>query len=124
MTSRAPNAEVAILGYPWITPDEGSCYSQLPVARGDVAYLHDLQAELNDAARRAAEATGATYVDLSEVSRGHDACQAADVRWVEPVIGTTNAVVSTPTPAASARWCRTRCRWSGSTESGAHSPVM
>lgn len=92
----APNARVAILGYPWITPATGSCYPQLPVARGDVAYLHSLQTTLNDAVRRAAEATGATYVDLDRASTGHDACQAIGTRWVEPVIGTTNAVVVHP----------------------------
>jgi len=94
--AKAPNARVAILGYPWITPASGSCYPQLPVARGDVAYLHSLQATLNDAVRRAAEAAGATYVDLDRASTGHDACQAIGTRWVEPVVGTTNPVVVHP----------------------------
>ncbi|MXG91102.1 SGNH/GDSL hydrolase family protein [Nocardioides flavescens] len=94
--AKAPHARVAILGYPWITPASGSCYPQLPVARGDVAYLHSLQTTLNDAVRRAAAATGATYVDLDQASTGHDACQAIGTRWVEPVVGTTNPVVVHP----------------------------
>ncbi len=92
----APQARVAILGYPWIVPASGSCFPQLPVARGDVPYLRSLQTTLNDAVRRAAAATGATYVDLSAVSEGKDACKSVGVRWVEPVIGTTNAVVVHP----------------------------
>ena len=68
----------------------------MPVATGDVPYLRHEQATLNDAVRRAAAATGATYVDLNTVSNGHDACQAPGVRWVEPVLGGTNPVIVHP----------------------------
>ena len=66
------------------------------MAEGDVPYLRNLQATLNDAVRRAAAATGATYVDMSRVSDGHDACQPLGVRWIEPVLQGTNAVVVHP----------------------------
>jgi lysophospholipase L1-like esterase len=92
----APNAEVAILGYPWILPETGGCFDRMPVAEGDVPYLRSLQTTLNDAVRRAAAETGVTYVDLSEVSDGHDACQPLGVRWVEPVLQGTNAVIVHP----------------------------
>lgn len=94
--ARAPGATVAILGYPWIVPASGGCFVKLPVARGDVPYVRGIQATLNDAVRRAAEATGSTYVDLSVVSNGHDACKPIGVRWVEPVLGGTNPVVVHP----------------------------
>ena len=92
----APDAEVAILSYPWILPTSGGCFDKMPVAEGDVPYLRSLQTTLNDAVRRAAEATGATYVDMNEVSEGHDACQPIGVRWIEPVLQTTNPVVVHP----------------------------
>ena len=92
----APDAEVAILGYPWILPARGSCFDRMPVAEGDVPYLRGIQATLNDAVRRAAAATGATYVNLDRVSDGHEACQPHGVRWVEPVLQGTNAVVVHP----------------------------
>jgi len=94
--AKAPRADVAILGYPWILPATGGCFDKMPVARGDVPYLRSLQATLNDAVARAAEATGATYVDLSQTSEGHDACQRLGVRWIEPVLQTTNPVVVHP----------------------------
>ncbi len=94
--TKAPHARVAILGYPWILPATGGCFPQMPVATGDVPYLRHLQATLNDAVRRAAAATGATYVDLSKVSNGHDACQAIGVRWIEPVLFGTNPVIVHP----------------------------
>jgi len=92
----APDAEVAILGYPWIMPTTGGCFDRMPVADGDVPYLRAIQATLNDAVRRAAAATGATYVDMNKISDGHDACQPLGVRWVEPVVQGTNAVVVHP----------------------------
>lgn len=92
----APDAEVAILGYPWIVPARGGCFDRLPVAEGDVPYLRNLQTVLNDAVRRAAAATGASYVDMSRVSNGHDACKPLGVRWIEPVLQGTNAVIVHP----------------------------
>ncbi|MFD8484907.1 SGNH/GDSL hydrolase family protein [Streptomyces sp. NPDC059712] len=92
--ARAPHARVAALGYPWITPAtaDPSCFLRLPVAAGDVPYLRDIQAHLNDAVRRAAEETGATYVDFSGVSDGHDACEAPGTRWIEPLLFGSNVV--------------------------------
>ncbi|MEV5758577.1 SGNH/GDSL hydrolase family protein [Streptomyces tendae] len=86
--AKAPRARVAALGYPWITPAtaDPSCFVKLPVAAGDVPYLRAIQAHLNDAVRRAAEETGATYVDFSTVSDGHDACEAPGTRWIEPLL--------------------------------------
>ncbi|WKN48372.1 SGNH/GDSL hydrolase family protein [Nocardioides sp. Arc9.136] len=100
---RAPRARVAALGYPWILPATGGCFASMPVAEGDVAYLRSLQHTLNDAVRRAAEATGATYVDMEQVSEGHDACQPAGTRWIEPVFGGTNPVVVHPNAYGEAR---------------------
>jgi hypothetical protein len=99
----APTAKVAILGYPWILPRTGGCFDKMPVAEGDVPYLRGVQATLNDAVRRAAAATGATYVNMSRVSNGHDACQPLGVRWIEPVLQGTNAVVVHPNALGESR---------------------
>jgi lysophospholipase L1-like esterase len=94
--ARAPRARVAILGYPWIMPPEKGCFDKMPVAEGDVPYVRGIQATLNDAVRRAAAVTGATYVNMSVISEGHDACQPIGVRWIEPVLQGTNPVVVHP----------------------------
>jgi lysophospholipase L1-like esterase len=94
--AKAPSAEIAILGYPWILPATGGCFDRMPVAVGDVPYLRGVQATLNDAVRRAAGAAHVTYVDLSQVSEGHDACQPIGVRWIEPILQGTNPVVVHP----------------------------
>jgi lysophospholipase L1-like esterase len=101
--ARSPRATVAILGYPWILPPKDGCFDKMPVAKGDVPYLRNVQATLNDAVRRAASATGSTYVDLSTVSEGHDACKAPGVRWVEPAFQGTNPVVVHPNALGESR---------------------
>lgn len=101
--TKAPAAKVAILGYPWIVPATGGCFDKMPIATGDVPYMRSLQATLNDAVKRAAAATGATYVDMSGVSNGHDACQPIGVRWIEPVLQTTNPVVVHPNALGEAK---------------------
>lgn len=91
---RAPNARVAVLGYPWILPAtaDPTCFAKMPIASGDVPYLRDLQTHLNGAAQRAADETGATFVDFSAASEGHDGCQPSGTRWIEPVLTGTNFV--------------------------------
>ena len=93
---RAPRARVAILGYPWIMPKADGCYPTMPVAEGDVPYLRTLQRVLNRAVRRAAAATGTVHVNFNRASNGHDACKPIGVRWIEPVLPTTNPVVVHP----------------------------
>ena len=94
--AKASTAKVAILGYPWIMPPAPGCFDKMPVARGDVPYVRGIQWTLNDAVRRAAAATGATYVNFNTVSAGHDACQPIGVRWIEPVLQGTNPVIVHP----------------------------
>lgn len=92
----APKAQIAIVGYPWIAPKAGGCYPALPFASGDIPYIRGIQATLNDAVRRAAATTKVTYVDMNDVSNGHDACEAPGVRWVEPAITLNSAALGHP----------------------------
>lgn len=82
---KAPKARVAISGYLQILSEKG-CFPVMPVAQGDVAFLNRLEATLNDAVKQAAERTGVTYLDVTSLSKGHDACQPVGVRWLEPVV--------------------------------------
>ena len=103
--AKAPNARVAVLGYPWILPAASvpGCFAKMPIASGDVPYLRELQTHLNSAVQRAAAATGATYVDFSAASDGHDACAPAGTRWIEPVLFGTNFVPVHPNALGEAR---------------------
>jgi len=94
----APHAVVAIVGSPWVVPEsfKASCYLKAPLARGDVPFVREMQARVNDVFERAAEATGSVYVDFEAASDGHDMCQPASVRWIEPLLGGTNPAVLHP----------------------------
>jgi lysophospholipase L1-like esterase len=43
--AKAPNARIAVLGYPWIVPAQAvaGCYAKMPVASGDIPYRRDLR---------------------------------------------------------------------------------
>ncbi|MFC5066012.1 SGNH/GDSL hydrolase family protein [Actinomycetospora atypica] len=97
--AKAPNARVAIAGYLRILPADRGCFPTMPIAAGDVAYLDGIQAALNDAVARAAAATGATFVDVTGISTGHDACQPPGTRWVEPYLNPVNAAPVHPNVA-------------------------
>lgn len=102
---RAPGARVAVLGYPWIVPAtaDPSCFVKLPIASGDVPYLRALQAHLNTVVERAAVESGATFVDFSRASDGHDACKPGGTRWVEPLLFGQNVVPVHPNALGEAR---------------------
>jgi hypothetical protein len=77
---KAPGAVVAIVGYPRIVPDHGSCPA-LPFDGGDNRYLNRVERTLNRRLSQAAAERDAVYVDTYGPSRGHDACAAEDA-WV------------------------------------------
>ncbi|GED99669.1 lipase 2 [Gordonia spumicola] len=97
--SRAPRAEVLIVGYPWLVPAKRACRPAVRLADGDIAYVRRVEAGLNAAVAKAATAAGATFVDMAERSRGHDACARPGVRWIEPMVGGTSRIVMHPNAA-------------------------
>ena len=90
--AKSPAARVAIVSYPLIMPATAQACPDLPVAAGDLPYAHGIQTALNDAVKRAAAVTGATYVDATTPSIGHDSCKPVGVRWVEPIFGIVQPV--------------------------------
>lgn len=85
IAERAPRAQIAVTGYPWILPATKGCFDQVSIAAGDVPFLRSLQRRLNSAVRAAAGSVGALYVDLARVSSGHDVCAGRGQRWIGPV---------------------------------------
>ena len=89
---KAPAARVLIVGYPWLVPAQGECLPQMPVLASDMPYFRRLQSELNGAAARAAEETGAEFIDMAAASEGHDPCKPPGARMVEPILLTDHPV--------------------------------
>ena len=84
--SRAPLADVLVVGYPTILPDDGNgCFPELPIAAGDVPYLRDFVKALDSMLATQAGEHRARFVDTYQSTIGHDVCQPTGTRWVEGV---------------------------------------
>lgn len=78
--TRAPKADVFVVGYPRLLPERGTCEA-VPFAKGDYRWGNVVERLLNRSIRRAAVRNGARYVDLYPASQGHDACAGEDA-WI------------------------------------------
>lgn len=89
---RSPHARVLVVGYPAILPDEGpGCFPVVPFSAGDVAYLREMEKQLNAMLKSQAEKNGADYVNTYTPSIGHDICQLPGKKWIEGLIPTAPA---------------------------------
>ncbi|GAA2085094.1 SGNH/GDSL hydrolase family protein [Kitasatospora saccharophila] len=85
---RAPQAEVLLVGYPALLPeDPGRCAGTLGggIAGADVGFVSQQEQRLNEMLRQRAEAAGVAFVDTYSSSAGHDMCEDAATRWIEPL---------------------------------------
>jgi len=95
--TRAPHAEVVVVGYPDLLPDDGvGCFPAVPFAAGDFGYLRDTEKTLNAMLRTQARQAGARYVDTYRPTVGHDMCTAPGVRWIEPLVPAAPAAPAHP----------------------------
>lgn len=76
---RAPDATVLVIGYPQVVPREGTC-AELPLLAGDYPWARRLNEGLNEGLADAAEEVGAFFIDVFDVSEGHDICGATP--WI------------------------------------------
>lgn len=80
----APNALVVVVGYPRMFPESGTCPDLIPLAAGDYAYASELSERFSQALKKSARNHGLEYVDMLELSQGHNIC--ADDPWVNGAI--------------------------------------
>jgi lysophospholipase L1-like esterase len=76
---RAPSVHVVVVTYPAVLPEQGTC-AALNLTQEQVELMRPVAAELANATRAAALASGATLVDMAAMSVGHDACSSEP--WV------------------------------------------
>lgn len=91
--SRAPEADVVLVGYPRVAPDTGSC-ADLPMPEAMLDRLRAAMKGVDDAWREAARRAGAEYVDTYTSSQGHDVCSAEP--WVNGAFRKPDAVPMHP----------------------------
>lgn len=90
--SRSPDARVVLVGYPAILPDKGpGCFPVVPFSAGDVAYLREVEKELDAMLETQAEDAGVRYVDTYGPTIGHDICTLPGTKWIEGLTPTAPA---------------------------------
>lgn len=77
--SRAPQAEIVLVGYLRLSPTSGSC-AALGLDRQAQDTVRSAEASLDDALATAAVSADVTFVSMRAASEGHDAC-AGDDAW-------------------------------------------
>lgn len=96
---KAPNAEVFVVGYPQITPNDGTdCPNEMPFTAADLTYLDSGMRQLNAQLKAAAKSHGMTYVDTYTPSEGLGVCAPRDRRWIESVVPTAPTFAMHPNP--------------------------
>jgi lysophospholipase L1-like esterase len=104
---RAPNARVAIVGYPDVLPKNGgSCWPMVPLSPDDVRYIDDLIVRINAMIAGQAAANNAGYVDTYADSGGHDVCKLPPERWFEGIVPTEPAYPMHPNAQGEASMAR------------------
>jgi lysophospholipase L1-like esterase len=80
---RAPEARVVMVTFPKFLPDWGVCPDLVPLAKGDYAYVREVNLALSEAQAAGAAAAGAAVLDMYAASDGHDIC--SDQPWVNGI---------------------------------------
>ncbi|MFS8096358.1 SGNH/GDSL hydrolase family protein [Lentzea alba] len=88
---RSPNAKIVVVGYLRILPPSQGCWPIVPISKGDVPYLDNVQKQLNGMLGAQAKAAGASFVNPYDISLGRDTCAAPWTKWVEGIIPTSLA---------------------------------
>lgn len=105
--ARAPNARVAIAGYPAVAPTDGTgCYPVVPMSPDDLAYIDELLQRINAMIAKQAAANGAEYIDTYTDSKGHDVCKLPPARWFEGLVPTEPAFPLHPNAQGEASMAR------------------
>jgi len=90
--NRSPDAEVFLVGFPAILPDDGpGCFPVVPFSAGDVEYLRETETALNAMLAEQADEAGVTYVDTYDRFIGHDVCTLPGTKWIEGLVPTAPA---------------------------------
>lgn len=84
IAEQAPDAEIIVVGYPALLPDDGTtCPDLIPLAAGDYPFVASINEGLSNGLKGEAKERGLDYVDVFTASKGHDVC--SDDPWVNGV---------------------------------------
>jgi len=83
----APNARVLVIGYPDVTPHNGTgCYPLVPMSPDDLKFVDELLVKINAMLASVSAANNATFVDTFTPSIGHDVCKLVPLQWFSGLV--------------------------------------
>lgn len=89
---RAPDARVALFGYPAAVPVDGrGCWPGVPMSPDDLAYVGELLVRINAMLAEEASRADVEFLDIYTDSIGHDVCKLPPTRWFEGLVPTEPA---------------------------------
>ncbi len=103
---RSPDARVAIVGYPAVAPQGGSCHPLVPLSPDDLRYLDGMLVRINAMIRTQASLNDAEFVPTYADSIGHDVCTPPGTRWFEGLLPTSLAYPIHPNALGEASMAR------------------
>jgi hypothetical protein len=77
---KAPSATIVLVGYPQIAPPKAGCAGLPSMDAAELVGVNYLFTQINNQMRSAAQQTGTSFADITDVSEGHDVCSSAP--WV------------------------------------------
>jgi lysophospholipase L1-like esterase len=77
LLSDNPAGRLYAIGYPSIVASDGKCGLNVHLSEPEIEFANQLVAYLDGSIKRAAQAAGVTYVDISHALDGHRLCEAA-----------------------------------------------
>ena len=78
---RAPDSYIVLVGYPTIVPDTGTCRDLPKLTQDARDAANRVLDEINRDIASAARETGAGFLDVAQLSRGHELCSRDP--WIE-----------------------------------------
>ncbi|GHF40809.1 SGNH/GDSL hydrolase family protein [Streptomyces morookaense] len=85
---RSPHATVVLVGYLPLLPPTTGCWPLVPIARGDVPYVHGLWQRMHTMLGAVAGSHNALFSNPGNVL-GHDACRPPGAKWTEGLLPTS-----------------------------------
>lgn len=94
---RAPRSYIVVVGYPRITPDSGSCRALPRLTQNARDAANRVLDQINEDLQSTARETGAAFLDVAQLSRGHELCSTDP--WIETARADDGSLTFRPLPA-------------------------
>lgn len=76
LSSKSPQSQIYVIGYPKVASDEGKCALNVHLGKFEIAFSLELIDHINASIQESASLANVNYIDISEALVGHRLCEA------------------------------------------------